>query len=61
MSSRNAKDLVEGIHYCIKNKEQMKKACINNALNYTVDKFETSFQKYLFQLRYNDNNIMLFS
>jgi glycosyltransferase involved in cell wall biosynthesis len=60
MSSRNAKDLVEGIKYCIKNKDEMKNACINNALNYTVDKFETSFRKYLFQLRYNDNNIMLF-
>ena len=49
MSRRTAKDLVEGIEYCLKNKDQMKNACINNALNYTGDKFETSFRKYLFQ------------
>ena len=46
MSSRNAKDLVEGIEYCIKNKDQMKNACIKNALNYTIDKFETSFRNF---------------
>ena len=49
MSRRTAKNLAEGIEYCIRNKDQMKEACINNALNYTGDKFETSFRKYLFQ------------
>ena len=49
MSRRIPKEIVEGIEYCIKNKDKMKDACIKNALNYTVEKFETSFRKYLFQ------------
>jgi glycosyltransferase involved in cell wall biosynthesis len=49
MSKRKPKDIAEGIDYCIKNKDQMKNTCINNALTYTRDKFETSFRKYVFQ------------
>ena len=49
MSRRNTKDLAKGIEFCLKNKEQMKNACINNALNYTGDKFANSFRKYIFQ------------
>jgi glycosyltransferase involved in cell wall biosynthesis len=49
MSRRTSKDLAEGIEYCLKHKDEMKNACINNALNYTGDRFETSFRKYLFQ------------
>ena len=49
MSRRISKDIAEGIEYCIKNKDKMKDACIENASNYTVEKFETSFRKYLFQ------------
>ena len=49
MSRRNRKEIFEGIEYCIKNKDKMNEACIKNALNYTNEKFETSFRKYLFQ------------
>jgi glycosyltransferase involved in cell wall biosynthesis len=49
MSMRNPKEIAEGIEYCIKNKNQMKNACIENASNYTGEKFETSFRKFLFQ------------
>ena len=49
MSRRNPKDIAQGIEYCIKNKDKMKDACKENASNYTVEKFETSFRKYLFQ------------
>lgn len=49
MCRRNPKEIAEGIEYCIKNKEKMKNACIENAAKYTDEKFETSFRKYLFQ------------
>jgi glycosyltransferase involved in cell wall biosynthesis len=49
MSRRNPKEIAEGIEYCIKNKEKMRNACIENATKYTDEKFETSFRKYLFQ------------
>lgn len=49
MSRRNSKEIAEGIAYCIKNKEKMKNACIENATKYTDEKFETSFRNYLFQ------------
>ena len=49
MSRRNSKDVVEGIKYCLKNKEKMKCDCINNASAYSGEKFSTSFRKFLFQ------------
>ena len=49
MSSRHPNEITEGIEYCLKYRECMKFACIENASNYTEEKFRNSFRKYLFQ------------
>jgi glycosyltransferase involved in cell wall biosynthesis len=49
MSSREPKDIAEGIEYCIKNKDRMKNDCINNASKYKGEKFAASLRKFLFQ------------
>ena len=49
MSRRDSKEIAEGIEYCIKNKDQMKNDCINNASKYKGENFATSFKEFLFQ------------
>jgi glycosyltransferase involved in cell wall biosynthesis len=56
MSRRNPQQIVKGIEYCIKNKESMKSACIDNASQHLWDKFEISFRRYVFQKTVNANS-----
>ena len=49
MSRRDSKEIAEGIEYCIKNKDQMKNDCINNASKYKGENFATSIKEFLFQ------------
>jgi glycosyltransferase involved in cell wall biosynthesis len=44
---RIPQEIAKGIEYCIKNREYMKTACIDNASNYTWNKFESSFRTYI--------------
>ena len=47
MCRRNPQALVEGIEYCMTNKERMKMACIDNATKYSWQSFEKSFRRYI--------------
>lgn len=49
MSKRIPEEIVKGIKYCVKNKECMKSACIDNASKYSWDKFEISFRRHVFK------------
>lgn len=52
MCRRIPQEIAKGIEYCIKNREYMKTACIDNASKYTWNKFECFFRTYI-----NDLNI----
>jgi glycosyltransferase involved in cell wall biosynthesis len=52
MCRRIPQEIAKGIEYCIKNREYMKSACIDNASKYTWNKFECFFRTYI-----NDLNI----
>jgi glycosyltransferase involved in cell wall biosynthesis len=47
MCRRNPQAMVEGIEYCMTNKERMKMACIDNATKYSWQSFEKSFRRYI--------------
>lgn len=47
MCRRNPQAMVEGIEYCITNKERMKMACLDNATRYSWQSFEKSFRRYM--------------
>jgi glycosyltransferase involved in cell wall biosynthesis len=51
MCRRIPQAMVEGIEYCITNKELMKMACIDNATKYSWQTFEKSFQSYINNLK----------
>jgi glycosyltransferase involved in cell wall biosynthesis len=47
MCDRTPSSIAEGIEYCLKNKENMKQACIENAKRYSWDNFEKSIVQYI--------------
>lgn len=51
MCKRLPQAMVEGIQYCITNKEHMKMICIANAAKYSWQKFEKSFLSYINNLK----------
>jgi glycosyltransferase involved in cell wall biosynthesis len=53
MCRRIPQAIVEGIEYCVTNKERMKMACIDNATKYSWQKFEESFRSYINNLKMN--------
>jgi glycosyltransferase involved in cell wall biosynthesis len=53
MCRRNPQAMVEGIEYCMTNKERMKMACVDNATRYSWQSFEKSFRTYFNNLKKN--------
>ncbi len=51
MCRRNPQAMVEGIEYCMANKERMKLACIDNAAKYSWQTFEKSLRSYIDNLK----------
>jgi glycosyltransferase involved in cell wall biosynthesis len=47
MCNRTPSSIAEGIEYCLKNKENMEQACIENAKRYSWDNFEKSIVQYI--------------
>jgi len=47
MCRRRPSSIAEGIEYCLKNKESMAQACIENAKQYSWDKFEKLIVQYI--------------
>jgi glycosyltransferase involved in cell wall biosynthesis len=47
MCNRTPLSIAEGIEYCLKNKENMEQACIENAKQYSWDNFERSIVQYI--------------
>jgi glycosyltransferase involved in cell wall biosynthesis len=47
MCSRTPSSIAEGIEYCLKNKESMAQACIENAKQYSWDNFEKLIVQYI--------------
>jgi glycosyltransferase involved in cell wall biosynthesis len=52
MSRRIPEEIVNGIKFCIENKERMEYACMDNASKYSWDKFENSFRRHVFKEDY---------
>jgi glycosyltransferase involved in cell wall biosynthesis len=50
MCKRTTTDLANGIEYCIKNREDMRRACIRNSTEYSWGKFEKRFKEYIDKL-----------
>jgi glycosyltransferase involved in cell wall biosynthesis len=53
MCRRNPQAMVEGIEYCMTNKERMKMVCVDNATRYSWQSFEKSFRTYFNNLKKN--------
>jgi glycosyltransferase involved in cell wall biosynthesis len=51
MCNRTPSSIAEGIEYCLKNKENMEQACIENAKRYSWDNFEKSIVQYIITKR----------
>jgi glycosyltransferase involved in cell wall biosynthesis len=51
MCRRIPQSIVEGIQFCLRNKEEMKSYCIKNASKYSWDNFEKSFRSYIHNLK----------
>jgi glycosyltransferase involved in cell wall biosynthesis len=51
MCNRTPSSIAEGIEYCLKNKENMEQACIENAKQYSWDNFEKSIVQYIITKR----------
>ena len=51
MCRRIPQSLVEGIRFCLRNKEDMESCCIENASKYSWDNFEKSFGNYIHNLK----------
>ena len=47
---RTPESIVEGIQFCLRNKDNMKSYCIKNASNYTWHNFEEAFRSYIYNL-----------
>jgi glycosyltransferase involved in cell wall biosynthesis len=47
MCNRTPSSIADGIEYCLKNKEGMAEACIENAKQYSWDNFEKSIVQYI--------------
>jgi glycosyltransferase involved in cell wall biosynthesis len=47
MCNRTPSSIADGIEYCLKNKENMEQACIENAKRYSWDNFEKSIVQYI--------------
>jgi glycosyltransferase involved in cell wall biosynthesis len=47
MCMRTPSSIVEGIEYCLRNKESMAQACRENAKQYSWDNFEKSIVQYI--------------
>ena len=45
--NRTPSSIADGIEYCLKNKENMEQACIENAKRYSWDNFEKSIVQYI--------------
>ena len=50
MCKRATTDLADGIEYCLKNREAMRMACINNSTEYSWSRFEECFREYVDKL-----------
>jgi glycosyltransferase involved in cell wall biosynthesis len=50
MCKRATADLADGIEYCLKNREAMRMACINNSKEYSWGRFEECFKEYVDKL-----------
>lgn len=51
MCRRIPQSIVEGIQFCLSNKEDMESCCIENASKYSWDNFEKSFRSYIHNLK----------
>jgi len=51
MCRRIPQSIVEGIQFCLRNKEDMKSYCIENASKYSWHNFEKSFRNYIHNLK----------
>jgi glycosyltransferase involved in cell wall biosynthesis len=51
LCNRIPSSIAEGIEYCLKNKENMEKACIENAKRYTWENFEKSIVHHIVRNR----------
>jgi glycosyltransferase involved in cell wall biosynthesis len=47
MCNRTPSSIADGIEYCMKNKENMEQACIENAKGYSWENFEKSIVQYI--------------
>jgi glycosyltransferase involved in cell wall biosynthesis len=56
MCRRIPQEIAKGIEYCIKNREYMKTACIDNASKYTWNKFECFFRTYINNLNIQEQS-----
>jgi glycosyltransferase involved in cell wall biosynthesis len=56
MCRRIPQEIAKGIEYCIKNREYMKTACIDNASKYTWNKFECFFRTYIDDLNVQEQS-----
>jgi glycosyltransferase involved in cell wall biosynthesis len=56
MCKRVPQEIVKGIEYCIKNRENMKAYCIDNASKYTWNRFESSFRTYINDLELQEGS-----
>jgi len=56
MCRRIPQEIAKGIEYCIKNREYMKTACIDNASKYTWNKFECFFRTYIDDLNIQEQS-----
>jgi glycosyltransferase involved in cell wall biosynthesis len=50
MCKRTTTDLAKGIEYCLKNREDMRQACIGNSAEYSWERFEKRFKEYVDKL-----------